>query len=91
MPDIVSYVMPRHHIMKNIDCRGSELSLLSCEHAGFAKHYGCKESVVLHCESVHVNEEEVSPTKSFSFTTYVPFMHDSTAYSFFKDFHIFVI
>lgn len=64
MPD-VSYIMPQHHIMKNVDCKGIELSLLSCEHAGFAKHSGCTKSVVLHCESVRVNEEEVSPCNSF--------------------------
>ena len=55
-----SYEMSRHHVMKSVVCKGNELSLLSCEHAGFAKHYGCKKSVVLHCESIHVNNEDVS-------------------------------
>ena len=55
----VPYEMSRHHVMKSVICNGNELSLLSCEHAGFAKHYGCKKSVVLHCESIHVNDKDV--------------------------------
>ena len=51
--------------MANVKCNGTELSLLSCEHAGFAKYGGCTSPVVLHCESVVTKEEDVSLFKSF--------------------------
>ena len=63
--------------MKKVNCKGTELSLLSCEHAGFAKHYGCKKSVVLHCESVTINEEDVSHCELF-LLYYTLFKHART-------------
>ena len=57
MPEI-SYSKSTQHIMKNVQCNGTELSLLSCIHAGFSKHYTCKESVSLHCEAIQANANE---------------------------------
>ena len=53
----MSYRKPKHHILKNVECNGTEGSLLSCDHAGLAKHFGCTDSVFLHCETVHLNKE----------------------------------
>eukprot|EP00794_Sanderia_malayensis_P020028 gene20028-21991_t len=50
--DDVKYTLPSYHGMKDVRCKGNELSLLSCDHAGFKKHHKCKKSVLLSCKTL---------------------------------------